>query len=574
MICNFFNKVRFLTNKLKLLIFMKKPFLHLHLSLLFLMGCVFLLPSCIEDKAEDAAHRLVVSKVDVELIQTGMLNTGSKASFDVLANRGYVITSDAEWLDVDKPTGKGRVSVTLEAKPNETAGERTGHLTVTSGKLSERVTVTQTLDPDPDDGNPVGYTYYSENFDWIAVYGGADCVGLGSQNGAKNIYSTGDALQKFGEAGLQDYNPVGKTMYACAGYFKMGATDKQTGIILPALKIGRKKASNVELTFETCPNIGGLYGVYELDDTWYGPHTFDNDSSHEAIWNVPSENSKVEWSWYFKYFYHNSSYVYFDIETAGYNGFILTPSLNPQGSYYTQWKLGSPYRKFNDKDLRKKPYRYLGNKRYEGMFLVGKQVNFDDPTKVCLGQKEYSGKVIDMVDQVARFSEVGSKYGSVAELTSTMADGEENSGIRLVKSPQPNLADKQLRWNPDCPVIRLSEIYYMLAECELRAGHKKEAAELINQVRARNFENRNDPDPVTADNLDEYRMLDEWMIEFLGEGRRRTDLIRWGAFTSESWWDHTPSNDKNMNRFPIPNSAISANNLIKQNPGYGGTAEE
>lgn len=88
MICNFFNKVRFLTNKLKLLIFMKKPFLHLHLSLLFLMGCVFLLPSCIEDKAEDAAHRLVVSKVDVELIQTGMLNTGSKASFDVLANRG------------------------------------------------------------------------------------------------------------------------------------------------------------------------------------------------------------------------------------------------------------------------------------------------------------------------------------------------------------------------------------------------------------------------------------------------------------------------------------------------------
>lgn len=173
MICNFFNKVRFLTNKLKLLIFMKKPFLHLHLSLLFLMGCVFLLPSCIEDKAEDAAHRLVVSKVDVELIQTGMLNTGSKASFDVLANRGYVITSDAEWLDVDKPTGKGRVSVTLEAKPNETAGERTGHLTVTSGKLSERVTVTQTLDPDPDDGNPVGYTYYSENFDWIAVYGGS-----------------------------------------------------------------------------------------------------------------------------------------------------------------------------------------------------------------------------------------------------------------------------------------------------------------------------------------------------------------------------------------------------------------
>ena len=320
---------------------------------------------------------------------------------------------------------------------------------------------------------------------------------------------------------------------------------------------------------EICRDIiGGVYGTYELDKTWYGPHCFDNNTSPEVIWTVPSENSKVEWNWYFKYFYHYSSYEYFGIETAGYNGFMLTPSLDPQERYYTQWKLGNPYQKFNDKDLRKKPYRYLGSRKYEGMFLVGDQTNPNNPSQQCLGQKEYSGKVINLVDQVARFSEVGTKYNSVAELTSTMADGEENSGVRLVKAPQPNLDDKLLRWNPDCPVIRLSEIYYMLAECELRAGDKKTAAGLINQVRGRNFEGGADPNPVTADNLDEYRMLDEWMIEFLGEGRRRTDLIRWDKFVTESWWDHTPLNDKNKNLFPIPNSAISANNLIEQNPGY------
>lgn len=320
---------------------------------------------------------------------------------------------------------------------------------------------------------------------------------------------------------------------------------------------------------EICRDIiGGVYGTYELDKTWYGPHCFDNNTSPEVIWTVPSENSKVEWNWYFKYFYHYSAYEYFGIETAGYNGFMLTPSLDPQGRYYTQWKLGNPYQKFNDKDLRKKPYRYLGSRKYEGMFLVGDQTNPNNPSQQCLGQKEYSGKVINLVDQVARFSEVGTKYNSVAELTSTMADGEENSGVRLVKAPQPNLDDKLLRWNPDCPVIRLSEIYYMLAECELRAGDKKTAAGLINQVRGRNFEGGADPNPVTADNLDEYRMLDEWMIEFLGEGRRRTDLIRWDKFVTESWWDHTPLNDKNKNLFSIPNSAISANNLIEQNPGY------
>ncbi|HBK30799.1 MAG TPA: RagB/SusD family nutrient uptake outer membrane protein, partial [Porphyromonadaceae bacterium] len=151
-----------------------------------------------------------------------------------------------------------------------------------------------------------------------------------------------------------------------------------------------------------------------------------------------------------------------------------------------------------------------------------------------------------------------------------IADAEEVSGIRPWKIPQPNKADVAIRYNPDNPIIRLAEIYYMLAECTMRAGDKKTAAMLINKVRARNFENRIDPDPVTESNLDEYRMLDEWMIEFLaeGQGRRRTDLIRWDKFVTENWWDHTATKDKNRNIFPIPEKAISANNLLEQNPGY------
>ena len=55
---------------------MKKTFLHL----LLLMGCACCFPSCVEDKAEDAAARLTVSKVSVEVIRTGTLSTGSKLS--------------------------------------------------------------------------------------------------------------------------------------------------------------------------------------------------------------------------------------------------------------------------------------------------------------------------------------------------------------------------------------------------------------------------------------------------------------------------------------------------------------
>lgn len=321
--------------------------------------------------------------------------------------------------------------------------------------------------------------------------------------------------------------------------------------------------------------IDGEYGTYQLDKTWWGPHGFDNDKSPEMIWNMPSENAKMEWNWYYKYFYHYEAYKYFDIETAGYNGYMLTPSLDPTGKLFTQtkpWKLGSTFAKFHDNDLRKKPYHYLGNKKYEGMFLMGEQINPDNSNLKCMGSKSHKGQVINLVDQVALLK-TGGKPAS--ELTSTVYDGEENSGFRVVKSPQPNMADKTLRYNPDCPMIRLSEIYFMLAECKLRAGDTKGAATLINDVRKRNFENNIDPNPATENNLDKYRMMDEWMTEFLAEGagRRRTDLVRWNMFVTEDWWDHKASNNKNLNRYPLPNKAISANNLLKQNPGYSGITE-
>ena len=65
-------------------------------------------------------------------------------------------------------------------------------------------------------------------------------------------------------------------------------------------------------------------------------------------------------------------------------------------------------------------------------------------------------------------------------------------------------------------------------------------------------------------------LLKEWKLEFLGEGRRRTDLVRWDAYVTEDWWDHKATNNPNLNRFPIHYNVIGANNLIEQNPGYGG----
>jgi len=315
--------------------------------------------------------------------------------------------------------------------------------------------------------------------------------------------------------------------------------------------------------------INNEYGTYALDQKWNGPHGFKNNKSPEILWSMPSEFKKLEYNWFYADFYHYNTKQFFNQEDGGNNGAHLQPSRRPDGSLYeTDFKLGSPYEKFDKNDFRKKPYLFTGGGEYEGMFIIGDHKTPEG--KQIVGGEEYKDKPLKFVDQVARFSEVGAgkKYTNVSQLPSKVSEGEENTGVRLVKVPIPSVNENNLKWGADLPIIRLAEVYLMLAECNLRAGNASEAALLINKVRSRNFLDGKDTNPATASNLDKYRMLDEWSIEFLGEGRRRTDLIRWKSFVSEKWWDHTPKASSHLNRFPVPTAAISGNNALEQNPGY------
>lgn len=318
--------------------------------------------------------------------------------------------------------------------------------------------------------------------------------------------------------------------------------------------------------------IDGKYGEYALEETWSAPFCFENHNSKEIIWSCSSDYSWNKITWDYERFNHYNAKSYYDIDgMSSTNGAHLQPSLKPNGDLY-DFNIGMPFSRFNDSDLRKKGYVYNGNGEYEGMFLFGKQerTTYDGRTISCKGAREYTGEVINLVDQVAQFKKIGTEYSSVEELPSNITSGEENSGVRLVKRPVPDNRDQSFRYGPDYVIIRLAEIYYMLAECKYRSGDKDGAAKLFNQVRKRNFAAGADPDPCTAENLNKYRILEEWMLEFLGEGRRRTDLRRWNSYTTEYWWDHNPS-DHYRELFPIPQTSISASNAeLKQNPGYGG----
>ena len=323
--------------------------------------------------------------------------------------------------------------------------------------------------------------------------------------------------------------------------------------------------------------ISGKYGSYSLEDSYQDIFGFYNEKSTETIMSIIGDYTyyKADGCHWGKSMPEQFRFYLGQLDGSTVDSsFGLVPSHDPTGNLYTQWKLGNPYAKFDETDLRKttsvtdgnnKVYVYYGSGNYEGIFVAGKLVN-PVTGEACEGTHEYRDQIIVQRDQVAKFSSTEDPSTLVSSLDDV--NSEEGNCIRLIKlSPRPHVSDNKLRGNPDIPLMRLTEAVYMLAECKFRSNDKAGAASLLNSVRARYFKG-NDPNPVTAGNLDVYRLADEWMIEFIGEGRRRTDLIRLGLYSTEDWWDHTAAKNVKLERFPLHIDVLSATNSLTQNPGY------
>ena len=153
---------------------------------------------------------------------------------------------------------------------------------------------------------------------------------------------------------------------------------------------------------------------------------------------------------------------------------------------------------------------------------------------------------------------------------STLHNADWNSGLYAVKYPMYPTGDIG-HMESDYVEMRLAEIIYSQAECELRLGNKNEAARLLNSVRKRNYPQSYWPQvlyaPEGSVNLDMNEMLDEWGREFLTEGRRRIDLIRFGRF-QDAWWDKATETDSHTDIWPLTRTTLQSNLNLKQNPGY------
>ena len=121
----------------------------------------------------------------------------------------------------------------------------------------------------------------------------------------------------------------------------------------------------------------------------------------------------------------------------------------------------------------------------------------------------------------------------------------------------------------DFPMFRLAEIYLTRAEAKYRLNGSQDGLADIQYVQER--ANRQ----IKASSVDEQTLIDEWCREFYMEGRRRSDLVRFGLFTGSKYlWSFKGGVEKGSgiepyyDIYPIPGKEIQNNSNLHQNPKY------
>ncbi len=350
--------------------------------------------------------------------------------------------------------------------------------------------------------------------------------------------------------------------------------------------------------------INGDFGKYALAENYRDIYSINNTSCPEVIFALAAEDGQgaanaisnvrtMVGMWYGYADYFGQSYD----GIGAWNCVCLVPSFDNSGTVLPTGgttgancfldapyndKLGAPYERFDDRDIRKQNYVYdtATMTHGPGMFLKGTvRANFGTGD-ILKADADRDGQDLVYVDQLGTFLNQGRQLETVMN----PRWGETNSGVRLVKYPlYPDDGQNGFKSIDDVQ-FRLAEAYYNVAECEMRKGNGGEAKKYVDAVRQRYYTSANrsaalsEPGPGFS-NFDMDWMLSEWGKEYLGEGnRRRTDLRRFNKFTQGTWWfwgratedgvELPAKRNTKYEWYPLPQSALSVNPGLIQNPSY------
>jgi len=287
-------------------------------------------------------------------------------------------------------------------------------------------------------------------------------------------------------------------------------------------------------------------GLYELESNYHTNFAVHNEVSKEQIFSIVFDATKSGWFHYPWKTLHPSSGATYDLAEQPWGGSCAIPQFvdtyDADDERATIWIKGPQF------DSEGAPiYNAMDPALATVQLNYTKEVNSIDETK------EYEGY------RIGKFE---------------IEKGVTGTAI-----------------SDDVPMFRFADALMIKAECLLRTGQADAAAEIVTTVRKRAFTDLAKATVTGAvlqqGSVYKYgrykggnmlsnegggdivygRFLDELGYEFAAEFHRRQDLIRFGVFTTKSWFSHVPNGDHRI-LFDIPQSALDANPNLEHNPGY------
>lgn len=255
-------------------------------------------------------------------------------------------------------------------------------------------------------------------------------------------------------------------------------------------------------------------GRYSLAPNWRNNFSPTNESSPENIFVVRMTSSIPG--------------IGMSLQMRGlhYNSF----SLSPWNGFST---IATTYNAFDAADDRKK------------VFLVGPQVNLETGAPI----NDRAGNPLIFTPEIADASQA-----------------KENEGARIYKYPiDPTAKDGDSHGN-DFVYFRLAEVMMVKAEALNELGQTPAAVALVNQIRARAFSPAKPLATTISQAALREAIFNERLFEFIGEAKRRQDMIRAGTYTNARLFKQASSPYRIL--MPIPQNQIETNPLLKQNAGY------
>lgn len=304
-------------------------------------------------------------------------------------------------------------------------------------------------------------------------------------------------------------------------YLNAGVFNKNTGVNATAYNTCTPNCTDAIAAADAVINSG----LYSLAPVWKDNFDADNNNSPENIFVLvyTGEGSAgLGGNWPFRTLHYNQL-------NSGWGG--------PWNGYAT---LAETYNAFDATDERR------------GMWLQGQAYSFETNLPV----NDRTGAPLIFTVAIPDANQAG-----------------EGTGVRFNKFPPTPSATTGNAQPNDFPFFRLSEMYLIKAEALNELGQAAAARVELNRVH--NLRNTNPIDPALSVR---DAILNERLLEFAAEGKRRSDLIRHGKFTS---WTEASLNgvcgstgvcaaprSAHLILFPVPETQRGSNPNLVQNPGY------